>query len=80
MLVAAQLRYVPATKWGSKRYPQGDRPGEIVAVALPLDSGPIGGQNQNCFNPTTFLRNKEDRKRERNLTLPKPIAFSFKGK
>jgi transposase-like protein len=33
MLVAARLRHVAATKWGSKRYLQMDRLAEVVAIA-----------------------------------------------
>ena len=33
MLVAARLRHVAATKWGTKRYLQMDRLAEIVAIA-----------------------------------------------
>ena len=33
MLVAARLRYVAATKWGTKRYLQMNRLAEIVAIA-----------------------------------------------
>ena len=33
MLVAARLRHVAATKWGTKRYLQMDRLAEVVAIA-----------------------------------------------
>lgn len=33
MLVAARLRHVAATKWGTKRYLQLNRLAEIVAIA-----------------------------------------------
>ena len=33
MLVAARLRHVAATKWGTKRYLQMDRLAELVAIA-----------------------------------------------
>ena len=33
MLVAARLRHVATTKWGTKRYLQMDRLAEIVAIA-----------------------------------------------
>jgi methanethiol oxidase len=33
MLVAARLRHVASTRWGSKRYPQMNRLAEIVAIA-----------------------------------------------
>ena len=32
MLVAARLRHVAATKWGTKRYLQMDRLAEVVAI------------------------------------------------
>jgi putative transposase len=33
MLVAARLRYVTATRWGTKRYLQMNRLAEVVAIA-----------------------------------------------
>jgi transposase-like protein len=33
MLVAARLRYVAATRWGTKRYLQMDRLAEVRAIA-----------------------------------------------
>jgi hypothetical protein len=33
MLVAARLRHVAATRWGTKRYLQMNRLAEIVAIA-----------------------------------------------
>ena len=33
MLVAARLRYVAATRWGTKRYLQMNRLAEVVAIA-----------------------------------------------
>jgi hypothetical protein len=35
MLVAARLRHVAATKWGTKRYLQMNRLAEVVAIAQP---------------------------------------------
>jgi hypothetical protein len=35
MLVATRLRYVAATRWGTKRYLQMNRLAEIVAIARP---------------------------------------------
>jgi hypothetical protein len=36
MLVAARLRHVAATKWGTKRYLRMDSLAEVVAIAHPL--------------------------------------------
>jgi hypothetical protein len=33
MLVAARLRYVAATRWGTKRYLQMNRLADVVAIA-----------------------------------------------
>src|SRR5579863_3638791 len=43
MLVAARLRHVAATKWGTKRYLQMNRLAEVVAIALAVVSP---GQNK----------------------------------
>lgn len=39
MLVAARLRYVSATRWGTKRYLQMNLLAEVVAIAWPLTPG-----------------------------------------
>ena len=70
MLVAALLRHVAATKWGTKRYLQMNRLAEVAAIAWPLCFWPSWGQKQNYFNPTTFLRDEEDRKCDKLWTLP----------
>jgi len=36
MLVAARLRHVTGTRWGTKRYRQMNRLAEVVAIACPL--------------------------------------------
>jgi len=36
-------------------------------------AGPHGGQQQSKRNPATFPRSEEDRKRERNWTLPRNV-------
>jgi len=41
MLVAARLRYVAATRWGTKRYLQMNRLAEVVAIADPFPGRPL---------------------------------------
>jgi transposase-like protein len=47
MLVAARLRHVAGTRWGTKRYLQMNRLAEVVAIARPFAPAPMGaGANQ----------------------------------
>jgi hypothetical protein len=74
MLVAARLRHVAATRWGTRHYLQMNRLAEVVAIARPLCFWPPGSQKQNNFNPTTFQHADEDRKCEKLWTLPGVLA------
>jgi hypothetical protein len=53
MLVAAGLRHVASTRWGTKRYLQMNRLAEIVAIARLFFSGPMGPEKNNA-NPSSF--------------------------
>ena len=70
MLVAARLRHVAATKWGTKRYLQMNRLAEVRANARAALRLTPWGEWQNNLNPKTFLSSKEDQKCEKSSTLP----------
>jgi hypothetical protein len=70
MLVAARLRHVVATKWGTKRYLQMNRLAEVRAIASPFCCRPLWGPAAKQPQLTTFLVSKENRKCEKLWTLP----------
>jgi len=70
MLVAARLRHVAATKWGTKRYLQMNRLAEVRAIASAALLLAPSGPEAKHLNPTTFPSYKEDRKCEKSCTLP----------
>ena len=75
MLVAARLRYVAATRWGTKRYLQMNRLAEVQGHRLTFwVAGPHEGQLPKQPQPTTFSSSKEDRKCERFWTLPRSVS------
>jgi transposase-like protein len=83
MLVAVRLRHVAATKWGTKRYLQMDRPAEVKKLWPSPDrfaARPHGGEEQNNLNPTAFQHANEDRKCERYWTLPHFLLAYMDGR
>jgi transposase-like protein len=68
MLVAARLRHVASTRWGTKRYLQMDR----LARSSPSPDLLLWPHGARAINPdpTTFLSHDSNRKYERFWTLP----------
>lgn len=69
MLVAARLRYVAASRWGTKRYLQMNRLAEVVAIADSSPRFPWGSERCD-YQSTTFLSEDEKPECERLWTLP----------
>jgi hypothetical protein len=61
MLVAARLRHVAETKWGTKRYLQMNRLAEVVAIATALLLAPMGAKSKTTQQPSIMLTKKKVR-------------------